>query len=423
MTARGRPDVDKAVERLVELAREAPAKHLTPQEWAGLQRLELARLSGQRRRPAMKTAAAIALAVAAVLVLVLRLRDRDLTYVVLNATVSEGGYIAASDAAALLRFSDHSELGVSPGTRVRVSHLEVHGARVMLEGGMLHARIRPEPHAGWTLDAGPYSVHVTGTEFDLGWRVEDQTLDLRLRKGSVVVDGPLADGGVRVSAGQHFIANGKAGTLSLVDELNGHAPPGEAPASESTPLPSEGATPPVAAVPDAPIVSRTRDPVAAGRGHAEAPAWATRVAHGDFDGVLADAEHHGIDRALSESTVVNLAALADAARYARRPDLARRALMAERTRYPGSMQALDAAFFLGGLAEGQNSDAASLEWYDVYLGENANGPYASQALGRKMVLVHRANGPGSARPIATEYLARFPDGPYASAASKLLHAP
>jgi hypothetical protein len=174
---------------------------------------------------------------------------------------------------------------------------------------------------------------------------------------------------------------------------------------------------------DPPTVSRTRDPAAAGRGHAEVPAWSTRVAHGDFDGVLADAEYHGIDRALSESTVVDLAALADAARYARRPDLARRALMAERTRYPGSMQALDAAFFLGGLAEGQNSDAASLEWYDVYLGENASGPYASQALGRKMVLVHRLNGTGSARPIATEYLARFPDGPYASAASKLLHAP
>ncbi len=424
MTAGERPDVGKAVERLVELAREAPAKHLTPQESAGLQRLERARLSRGRRRPGMKMAAAIALAVAAALVLVLRLRDTALTYVVMNATVGEGGYIAAGDAEALLRFSDRSELAVFPGTRVRVSHLEVHGARVMLEGGMLHARIRPEPHAGWTLDAGPYAVHVTGTEFDLGWRVDEQTLDLRLHKGSVVVDGPLADGGVRVSAGQHFIANGKTGTLSLVDELNGHAAPSEPPASESMPVPSESATPPVAAAPmDAPSVSRTRDPAAAGRGHAEAPAWATRVAHGDFDGVLADAEHHGIDRALSESTVVDLAALADAARYARRPDLARRALMAERTRYPGSMQALDAAFFLGGLAEGQNSDAASLEWYDVYLGENSNGPYASQALGRKMVLVHRLNGPGSARPIAAEYLARFPDGPYASAASKLLHAP
>ena len=418
-----RPDVGEAVERLIELAREAPARHLTPGEWAGVHRLEHAKLSGERRRRVMKTAAAIALAAAATLVLVLRLRDTALTYVVLNATVSEGGYIAASDAEALLRFSDRSELGVAPGTRVRVSHLEVHGARVMLEGGTLHVRIRPEPHAGWTLDAGPYAVHVTGTEFDLGWRTSDQTLDLRLRKGSVVVEGPLADSGVRVSAGQHLVVNGEAGTLSLVDELNGHAAPGEA-ASDSTAVRGENATPPIAAAPmDAPLISRTRDPGVPGRGHPEAATWASRVAHGDFDGVLADAERLGIDKALSGSTVTDLAALADAARYARHPDFARRALMALRTRYPGSMQALDAAFFLGGLAEGPKSDASSLEWYDVYLGENANGPYASQALGRKMVLVHRLSGPGSARPIAAEYLSRFPDGPYASAAGKLLHAP
>jgi TolA-binding protein len=120
--------------------------------------------------------------------------------------------------------------------------------------------------------------------------------------------------------------------------------------------------------------------------------------------------------------VTDLAALADAARYARRPDLARRALIAQRERYPGSMQARDASFFLGGLAEGQKNDAASLEWYDVYLGENTNGAYASQALGRKMMLVQRLTGPESARPIATEYLARFPDGPYAGSAARVLHA-
>ena len=144
--------------------------------------------------------------------------------------------------------------------------------------------------------------------------------------------------------------------------------------------------------------------------------------HGDFDGVIAEAERQGVDKALAESTVADLAALADAARYARRDDLARRALMAQRARYPGSVQARDAAFFLGGLAEGQKNDAASLEWYDVYLGENANGVYASQALGRKMMLVQRLRGTGNARPIAAEYLARFPDGPYASSADKLLHA-
>jgi TolA-binding protein len=422
MNMQGRPGVDESVERLVELARDAPAKHLTPQEWAGLHRLERVLLVGERRGHGLKIAAALAFAAAAV-VLVLRLRDRALTYEVTDATVSEGGYIATERAEARVRFSDRSELGVGPGTRFRVSGLEIHGGHVMLESGTLHARIHRDPHTAWSLDAGPYVVHVTGTEFDLAWRADDQTLDLRLREGSVVVEGPLADAGVRVHAGQHLVANGSAGTLSLVDEQNGRSPPSDD--AHPPPAPAPSGTPALAAAPvDAPNGSRPRETGAASRGRSpEMQSWPARVGHGDFDGVIADAERRGIDRSIAESTVSDLAALADAARYARREDLARRALTAQRARYPGSMQARDASFFLGGLAEGQKNDAASLQWYEAYLGENTDGAYASQALGRKMMLVQRMQGPDAARPVAIEYLARFPDGPYASAAHKLLPAP
>ncbi len=71
----GRPGIDETVERLVELAREAPAKHLTPQEWAGLHRLERALPVRERRGSGLKIAAALAVAAAAALVLVLRMRD------------------------------------------------------------------------------------------------------------------------------------------------------------------------------------------------------------------------------------------------------------------------------------------------------------------------------------------------------------
>ena len=418
---RDRPTAEEAVERLVELARQATPKHFTAQEWAGVHRLERALLAakGSRGRALGVAVAAAAALAAAALIVALRLRERPLTYEVTNARVSEEGYVATTDAEAGLRFSDRSELGVAPGTRVRVSRLEVHGARVMLEGGTLHVRIHPEPHAAWTLDAGPYVVHVTGTEFDLGWRVDDQTLDLRLHKGSVIVDGPLADAGVRVSAGQHLVANGNAGTLSLVDEGSGHARAEDASLAAAGPASSEIATAsgPPAPV-DAPSSSGPRDLASPRRPHAGSPSWSARVAHGDFDGVIADAERRGIDKTLGESPIAELAALADASRYARRQDLARRALMAQRARYPGSVQARDASFFLGGLAD----DAASVDWYDVYLGENPGGAYASQALGRKMILVERLRGPESARTIASEYVARFPDGPYAGAANKLLHA-
>jgi TolA-binding protein len=172
-----------------------------------------------------------------------------------------------------------------------------------------------------------------------------------------------------------------------------------------------------------PSVSGSRSVGPTGGARTKEESWGARVSHGDFDGVIVDAERRGIDKSLAESSAPELSALADAARYARRQDVARRALMAERARYPGSVQARDAPFFLGGLAESQKNDAASLDWYDVYLRESASGAYASQALGRKMMLVQRLQGSDGVRPIASEYLARFPDGPYAPSARKLLQLP
>ncbi|HTB78547.1 MAG TPA: FecR domain-containing protein [Polyangiaceae bacterium] len=423
MTADGSPNADVLVEQLVELAREASSTELSPQESAGLHRLELALVARKRRSPALKLAIVAAAIAVAVSLFVFLGRDRPLTYEVANAAVSEGGYVATAAVQAYVRFSDRSEIEVAPATSVRVSDLEVHGARVMLEGGLLHVRIRPQRRTSWTLEAGPYVVHVTGTEFDLAWRVDEQVLDLRLHKGSVIVEGPLADAGVRVSAGQHLVANHNAGTLSLVDELSVLPASSEAPPPAMAAAPSASPAPALAPSPiDVAPSTRPRDLGPTAKSRAEAPSWQARVAHGDFDGIVADAERRGLDRVLTESTATDLAALADAARYARREEVARRALSAQRTRYPGSTQARDAAFFLGGLAEGQKADTAALEWYDSYLGESPDGAYASQALGRKMMLLERLHGPRSARAVAAEYLARFPEGPYAGSASKLLSA-
>jgi TolA-binding protein len=144
---------------------------------------------------------------------------------------------------------------------------------------------------------------------------------------------------------------------------------------------------------------------------------------GDFAGVVQQAEVLGIDRAVSESSQRNLGALADAARYARRNDVARKALTAERKRFPKSTQAHDAAFFLGGVSESEGSLGQAVEWYARYLEEEPRGTYASEALGRKMIAVHRSQGAEQARSIARAYLDRFPKGPYASAAQELVNRP
>ena len=96
---------------------------------------------------------------------------------------------------------------------------------------------------------------------------------------------------------------------------------------------------------------------------------------------------------------------------------AKRVLLAERQRFASSGPARDAAFFLGRIAE--ESRGGAVEWYERYVQESPRGPYASQAFGRKMMLLYKQRGAAAAKPVAAEYLSRFPNGPYAAAARKL----
>ena len=78
--------------------------------------------------------------------------------------------------------------------------------------------------------------------------------------------------------------------------------------------------------------------------------WTAALSAGDFDTILDEAERD-IGHVLATRGTDDLAALADAARYRRHDDVARRALLAQRRRFAGSPRAADAAFFLGRLDE------------------------------------------------------------------------
>ncbi len=115
--------------------------------------------------------------------------------------------------------------------------------------------------------------------------------------------------------------------------------------------------------------------------------------------------------------------LADAARYSRHDDVARRALLAQRRRFPGSAAATDAAFLLGLLEETELHASGAIDWYGRYLQEAPNGTYASDALGREMLLMNAASMDAQARAAASDYLNRFPGGPYSARARALSHTP
>jgi len=413
-------EVDSRANALVRLAREQLTGDTTLSSDAGFAKLQARmppRPSASRRWAVggLVLAAGGALSAA----FILPSRARVLTFQVAGGAVSESGHIIAGEGTRIA-FSDGSEARLASGTEARIQNVTEHGAEVVLSRGSMRVHIAKKPHAAWKVAAGPYDVRVTGTSFDVSWSGQAQAFDLRMVTGSVIVTGPLAQGGIPLRAGQHMFGGVAEGRLTVE---GGDSAPSEAPTSQ---VPSAQASASLDAEPEVVSPSDLASapssvPGAPGRPSRDAQAWRRHVAEGHFDVVLEQAERRGLDRTLGSGSLDELAALADAARYAGRNAIAKRALLAQRQRFPSSAAARDAAFFLGRIAE--DSGGGGLDWYERYVSENPRGAYVSQAYGRKMMLLYKQSGASAAKPAATDYLSRYPNGPYAVAARKLLQEP
>lgn len=344
----------------------------------------------------------LAAALAVVVVVVVR-RPRELTYTVRGGT-ADGDYIRTTEAGtAQLSFSDDSVLDLAASSRLRVVGRTSHGAQLVLEGGRVTAHITHTDTTDWTIGAGPYAVHVVGTTFEVVWNPDSSALEVRVDEGTVSVSGPGADAVVRAPQTIHM----QAGLVEV---------PSATPTATPTTTPS--ATP--TATPEIPVVTVDAG-VAAARSADPPPvvSWSSRVAKGEFDAVVTDAEKRGVDVVLSSAPASDLGALADAARYTGKLDLAKRALGAERSRFPGSPAAFDATFLLGKISEdGDHAPAAAIAYYNEYLAAAPSGTYEQESLGRKMML-ERTQAPDEAKKSATRYLERHPQGAYAAAARKI----
>lgn len=349
-----------------------------------------------------------------------------LSYRVEGGTVVEGGYLRESGSDAIkLRFNEGTQFMLVPGTRARLRTVSSLGARIAIEHGTASFQVTPRSEARWQIDVGPFLVTVKGTVFTVSWDAIRERFELRLRRGAVSVSGPVSTGEISVKAGQRLVVNlpKKETVITEEDDVDGRgwgASPSEEPAVHSETS--------VSLIPRSASRTASRNhPPAKGSGDAKLGAgqgWAEAVAAGQWDRVLGEVDRAGVKQTLAHASSEDLLALADASRYRQRRGLARAALLAERSRFPGSRAALDAAFLLGRLAEsrpGEMREAA--EWYDTYLAAAPTGTYASEALGRKMMATRQLRGTAAAESLATEYVRRFPAGPYAGAARALLLHP
>ncbi|HET7544544.1 MAG TPA: FecR domain-containing protein [Polyangiaceae bacterium] len=395
-------------------------------------KLLLTRATAQRARrhrvarwslAAVVTAACVLLGVQVASLLRGRARDLPaLVYRVEGGSVLTGGYLRDAGDGVRLFFNEGTKVEFSRGARGRLRAVEKEGTRVVLDQGTASFDVARSKERRWFVEAGPFSVAVKGTFFNVSWEPANERFELRLQHGSVVVSGPIAGGDIELRAGQRLVVNlPKAETL--ISEMQADPSPATSSSAPSTSTPSTpSAAPPAAAVSSKDAPEKNASPVtSAGKGERKT-SWSEYLARGHWDRILAEAEQRGVDATLDNASSDELFALADAARYRRRGDLARAALLAERRRFPGAARSLDAAFLLGRVEESRDR-ARAIGWYAEYLQHSATGTYAAEALGRQMVLTNELKGRAVARPIAEEYLRRFPKGSYAGAARTLSGEP
>jgi TolA-binding protein len=375
---------------------------------------------GARRKARWWAASAVAFGVLASALGIFVVAHRGspaLSYSVQGGRVERNGFIEsdAPGSPPTLTFSDGSRLALDRGTRASLGVVDGRGARMAITDGSAHVDIVHRAHARWLFDAGPFLISVTGTAFTFGWKPGDEELDVQMERGSVEVSGPLSDGAIALRSGQHLTVRVRDGETVIRDAEAATTVPA---APQSTKAADAPAAPEEASGTSAALAPSARAPHdGAGR------AWAARLAAGDFEGIVRQAQRSGIDACLSDASSGELAALADAARYSRHDDIARKALLALQRRFPQSAPARDAGFLLGRLEETQGATAKAVSFYDEYLQRSPNGTYASEALGRKMTLTQLLSGDAVARRMAAEYLDRFPGGTYAARARSISQSP
>jgi hypothetical protein len=200
------------------------------------------------------------------------------------------------------------------------------------------------------------------------------------------------NGGIELRAGQRLsVSLQRAETLITDDQAEtGAGSVAAAVVGASSSPPTSATSAPAGRPVPAPPATRAR------REHARQ--WAAALARGDWDRILADVDRDGADATLEDAGSDDLFALADAARYRRRADLARDALLAQRRRFPHAARSLDALFMLGRVEElrEHGTSAQAIAWYDDYLARAPMGAFAAEALGRKMILTNEAGGPTQA---------------------------
>lgn len=354
---------------------------------------------------------------------------------------SVGAWFSAPAAESVpLNFSDGTRIDLTAGSRARLVALEPSSVTLAIESGRARVHVVHRPHATWQLSTGPFTVHVTGTRFTVGWNPEQDTFELELTEGSVELSGCIFGQAQRVSAGQVVRASCKRGQVSITRSGSaelGLAPTVGAVSSSSNALLEPGApaasspAPGVVALSDLPMeptVNSAKAGVAtSGTVSTEPPrraelglSWQSLAKSGKYREAFATANSNGFENECSKASASELVLLGDAARYAGDAQKSAYALKRLRQLFPGTQRAAEGAFALGRLSfDTLGSYAQAAQWFRTYLREQPAGSLTREARGRLIEALQRSGDQQAAIAAAELYLRDYPDGPYARLARRI----
>jgi hypothetical protein len=292
-----------------------------------------------------------------------------------------------------LSFSEGTLLVILPDSRGRVEQLGPTGASFLIERGAVHARVVHRSDSDWRFLAGPFEVEVTGTSLDVNWDPSRERFAVHVAEGSVVVRGPNLGAARVVRAGERCEVDLPSHTVELKPRSSML---GVAPDASRAAAPALSESPPLVAPPVA--------------------SWRAIEARGDHDGAYAAARAVGLVALYRSASADDLLELAQIGQLSGHPASQRDALLACRRRFPGTEQAAVAAYELGRAS----SSAEAAGWFETYLGERPSAPLTREALGRLVEARIDEGNEAAARKAATHYLARYPDGPHATLARRVL---
>lgn len=342
----------------------------------------LDRADGTTRRRRTRAAAAVAVLVVVLIGVSLR-REPPVEVVTPVAPPSARPVVLA----------DGTVIEAGPASDVRI---ETNGdsASVLVAQG--HVDVRAPKTAATTVKLGRWTVHVTSSaHFAADTSQVDGTL--------VVLEGSveLRDGAVTKSlnAGERF-------DLFAV-EASKPTPP---PAARVEVVPESDPKPVLTVKPRPPPPVQSAPPVAT----VQPAQWSEWVADGKATAVLEEALPR-LDDVLREQNAPVLLALADAARFQHRDDVAEQTCETIRRRFPKTAQAATARFTQGRLAEQRGALTQALAHYEAYDLEAPEGALAAEALARRVQLESTRGDGVRACALAKTYVARFPAGPLAEA--------